>query len=78
MLDVNLMLRALKRSALGRDLYTWLTYRLFGLERPEKIAWLRLYVQFAPQPEIVTRVRVKNFKREVSREFDKISQAWPG
>ena len=51
------MLRALKRSSLGLDLYTWLTYRLFGLEQPEKIAWRLLYIQFAPHPEIVTRER---------------------
>ena len=32
-LDMNI-LRALTRSALGLDLYVWLNYRVFGLDRP--------------------------------------------
>ena len=72
------MLRALKRSSLGLDLYTWLTYRLFGLEQPEKIAWRLLYIQFAPHPEIVTRERVKDFKRKALRELGKIPAGLAG
>ena len=36
-LDMNI-LKALKRSSLGLDLYLWLNYRTFGLGRPLKIS----------------------------------------
>ena len=35
-LDMNI-LKALKRSSLGLDLYLWLTYRTFGLTRPDAV-----------------------------------------
>ena len=44
-IDVN-TLRALTRSPLGLDLYLWLTYRTFGLTRPLRLSWPRLYRQF--------------------------------
>ena len=48
-LDMN-VLKALKRSSLGLDLYLWLNYRTFGLDRPLRISWKRLYEQFALNP----------------------------
>ena len=41
-LDVN-VLKAMKRSSLGLDLYLWLTYRLFGMTEPFRLTWRQLY-----------------------------------
>ena len=48
-LDVNI-LKAMKRSALGLDLYLWLTYRTFGLTRPLRLSWPQIYRQFGADP----------------------------
>ena len=37
-LDMNI-LKAVKRSPLGLDLYLWLTYRTFALARPLRLTW---------------------------------------
>ena len=33
------VLRELRRSSVGLDLYLWLTYRLFRLDRPLRLSW---------------------------------------
>ena len=43
-------LRTLRPCALGVDLYLWLTYATFRLDRPRRITWPVLYRQFADQP----------------------------
>ena len=48
-LDLNI-LKALKRSSLGLDLYLWLTYRTFTLRHPLRLSWARLYRQFGAEP----------------------------
>ena len=48
-LDLNI-LKALKRSSLGLDLYLWLTYRTFTLRRPLRLSWARLYRQLGVDP----------------------------
>ena len=40
-IDMN-TLTALKRCALGLDLYLWLTYRTFSLKRPLRLTWRHL------------------------------------
>ena len=40
-LDMN-TLKALKRCALGLDLYLWLTYRTFALRAPHRLTWRQL------------------------------------
>ena len=37
------ILKALKRSPLGLNLYLWLTYRTFGLKRRLRLSWEQLY-----------------------------------
>ena len=44
-LDMN-TIKALKRCALGLDLYLWLTYRIFTLKSPQRLTWQQLYRQF--------------------------------
>ena len=40
-LDTNI-LKALKRSPLGLDLYVWLVYRTFSLDAPLRLSWAML------------------------------------
>ena len=77
-LDMN-TLKAMKRCALGLDLYLWLTYRTFALTRPLQITWRQLYRQFGLEPDKACDKRtVQNFRRNILRELKKIKMAWPG
>ena len=46
-LDLNI-LKCLKRSPLGLDLYLWPTYRTFALKCPIRLTWKQLYRQPPP------------------------------
>lgn len=77
-LDMN-TLTAMKRSPLGLDLYMWLAYRTFTLDRPMRLSWPRLYCQFGVDPAKATdRVTVDNFRKDCLRELKKIKLAWSG
>ena len=77
-LDMNI-LKALKRSSLGLDLYLWITYRTFALKWPLRLSWRQLYRQFGVDPAKANDHRtVQNFRSEVLRELKKIKAAWPG
>ena len=68
----------MKRSALGLDLYLWLTYRTFGLTRPLRLSWPQLYRQFGAEPARAGDARtVDNFRTKCLRELKKIMTAWP-
>ena len=76
-LDMN-TLKALKRSALGLDLYLWLNYRTFALRAPLRLTWRQVYRQFGAHPDNASDKRtVQNFRSEVLRELKKIKMAWP-
>ena len=76
-LDLN-TLKALKRCSLGLDLYLWLAYRTFALNRPVRITWRQLYCQFGVDPTKANGHRpVQDFRRKVLRELKKIKIAWP-
>ena len=77
-LDMHI-LRALSRCSLGLDLYQWLSYRTFALDRPLRISWKQLYRQFGLNPgkEGDTRT-VDKFRAKALRELKKIKLAWPG
>ena len=71
-------LTALKRSALGLDLYLWLVYRTFPIRAPQRITWRQVYRQFGLHPDKASdRVTVRNFQRKVLSELKKIKLAWP-
>ena len=71
-------LNALKRSALGLDLYLWLTYRVFALQRPLRLSWPTLYRQFGTDPTKASdKLIVNNFRTDCLRELKKIKMAWP-
>ena len=77
-LDMNI-LKALKRSSLGLDLYLWGTYRTFTLTHPLRLSWRQVYRQFGADPARADEnVTVQNFRRKVLRELKKIKLAWPG
>ena len=76
-LDMNI-LKALKRSPLGLDLYLWLTYRTFTLKAPLRLSWRQVYRQFGRYPSKANDWRtVGNFRTKCLREFKKIKMAWP-
>ena len=73
------ILKAVKRSPLGLDLYLWLTYRTFALKRPLQLSWKQLYRQFGPDPAKAGRHNSgTRFRADCLREFKKIKRAWPG
>ena len=72
-------LRALRRCPLGLDLYLWLTYATFKLDRPRSLSWPLLYRQFADAPtKEYDKKAVQRFKESARRELKKIKVAWPG
>ena len=75
-LDLNI-LKAMKRSPLGLDLYMWVNYRTFALDRPLRISWVQLYRQFGPA-EATDDPTIQSFRRKALRELKKIKVAWPG
>ena len=76
-LDLNI-LKALKRSSLGLDLYLWLTYRTFTLRHPLRLSWARLYRQFGAEPARANDNRtVQDFRKGCLRELIQIKTAWP-
>ena len=77
-IDMN-TLAALKRCALGLDLYLWLTYRMFTLRTPLRLTWRHLYRQFGLHPSKANDHRtVQNFRHQALRELKKIKLAWQG
>ena len=77
-IDMN-TLTALKRCALGLDLYLWLVYRTFALRAPLRLPWRHLYRQFDANPVKAPDKRaVQKFRLKVVRELKKIKLAWPG
>ena len=72
-------LNALKRSALGLDLYLWLVYRTFPPHAPLRLTWKQLYSQFGAHPSKASdNNTVQAFRYKVLRELKKIKMAWPG
>ena len=76
-IDMN-TLKALKRCALGLDLYLWLSYRTFTLKRPLRLSWRQLYCQFGVDPaKANNKFAVRSFREKALRELKKIKLAWP-
>ena len=72
------ILKTMKRSSLGIDLYLWLTYRTFSLQRQMRLSWPRLYRQFGSDPAKASDTRtVDAFRTDCLRELKKIKGAWP-
>ena len=77
-IDMN-TLTALRRCALGLDLYLWLVHLTFALTSPLRLSWPHLYHQFDADPSKAgSHDTVQYFRRKVLRELKKIKLAWPG
>ena len=62
---------ALRRTPLGLDLYTWLTYRVFWLKKPQKITWKALQLQIGSEYRTT-----KNFKQRTIGQLKIIHALW--
>ena len=75
------VLRAMRRSPLGIDLYLWLTLTTFRIlqkkKKSLKLYWRQLYQQFGAEPEKMTDQRVEWFRNDAIRELKKLHLAWP-
>lgn len=72
------VLREIKQSALGIDLYTWLTYRLARMQtskaptKPVVLSWNQLHDQFGADMK-----ETKTFARNAKRELARLQVLWP-
>lgn len=65
------ILKALKRSPMALDLYMWLSYRMFSLQKPQKIRWESLAAQLGAEYK-----NLFDFRRKVRQQFPKIKAIW--
>lgn len=70
------ILKAVKRSPLGIDLYTWLTYRVSYLKKTTDIPWSSLHGQFGADYSD-SRHGHDAFVKAAKRELEKLQFAWP-
>ena len=76
------VLKAMRRSSLGLDVYMWLSYKTFSLysqgKKPERLSWQRLYIQFGADPAKANdESTVHNFRTDFLREMRKLKVCWP-
>ncbi len=65
-------LRALRRSPLALDIYTWLTYRMSYLSKPTEIPWEALAAQFGSD-----YASLKHFKPQFRLALKKVLMQYP-
>ena len=65
------VLKAIKRSPMALDQYMWLSYRMYYLDKPQKIRWEALAQQFGSEYE-----RLIDFKRKMRAHYKKINAIW--
>jgi Plasmid encoded RepA protein len=65
------ILKAIKRSPLALDLYMWLSYRVFSLDKPVQIPWETLAQQFGSEYKDIF-----NFRHKVRKHLLKIRAFW--
>lgn len=81
-LDMRI-LKAMRRSSLGLDLYMWLSYKTFSLLRAtgpkaQRLSWHQLYAQFGKDPAAAgDKGTVDNFRTDTLRELRKLKLCWP-
>lgn len=76
------VLKEMRRSSLGLDLYMWLSYKTFTLysqgKKPERLSWGKLYRQFGADPQKADdKYIIRNFRTDVLRELKKLKLCWP-
>jgi hypothetical protein len=80
-LDMRI-LKAMRRSPLGLDVYMWLSYKTHALytqgKKPERLTWPHLYRQFGSDPSKAgDKDTVHNFRKDFVRELKKLKICWP-
>jgi hypothetical protein len=80
-LDMRI-LKTMRRSSLGLDLYMWLSYKTFTLysqgKKSERLSWERLYLQFGVDPAKANdKFVVRDFRKDFLREMKKLKLCWP-
>jgi hypothetical protein len=80
-LDMQI-LKAMRRSSLGLDLYMWLSYKTYTLYRlnrgSELLSWEQLYRQFGAFPDRASdRFVLRDFRKDALREITKLKCCWP-
>ena len=75
------ILKAMRRSSLGLDLYLWLSYKTYTLyaqgKKPEQLSWHALYRQFGSDPAKWNDKRtVDAFRTDMLRELKKLKLCW--
>ena len=80
-LDMRI-LKEMRRSSLGLDLYMWLSYKVFTLytrtKKSERLSWERLYRQFGADTEKAKdKYVIRDFRKDVLREIKKLKICWP-
>ena len=81
-LDMRI-LKAMRRSSLGLDLYMWLSYKTYGLlhadgPKSQRLTWHQLYTQFGKDPGKANDKDVVNdFRKDAMRELRKLKLCWP-
>ena len=66
-------IKALKKSPMALDIYTWLTYRVSYLKRPTAISWESLAMQFGSSYS-----RQRDFKTAFTSELKKVVTVYGG
>jgi hypothetical protein len=66
-------IKALKKSPMALDIYTWLTYRVSYLKRPTAISWASLAMQFGSSYS-----RQRDFKTAFTSELKKVVTVYGG
>jgi hypothetical protein len=69
-------LRALKRSPMALDVYTWLTYRMSYLKKPTMIPWEALQVQFGSDYPTTSQGR-RDFRKGFLHALRKVTEVYP-
>ena len=69
-------IKALKRSPMALDIYTWLTYRLSYLQAPTAISWEQLQWQLGAAYEFSEKGR-KNFQQSFKKHLKSVLSVYP-
>jgi len=69
-------LRVLKKSPLALDLYCWLTYRMYSVDRRTPIPWELLQMQFGSSYPQTTRGKL-DFKRNFIKQLKAVITVYP-
>lgn len=70
-------LKALRKSPMAIDIYTWLTLRLYTVKKPVLVTWKQLQGQFGSAYPTTTEGR-SNFKKNFLKQLKKVRVVYPG